>query len=116
MSELQNRCLYNIGDVIVEEGQPGNHIYIIEKGRAEVWKKNSEGNKKTLGFLNTGQIFGEIAIIEKTKRTATVTAIEPTVIISIQGDRLLDVLQKSPPIITTLIKTLITNLKNAQSK
>lgn len=116
MSELHNRCLYNMGDVIVEEGEPGNHIYIIEKGKVEVWKKHSDGNKKVLGFLNTGQIFGEMAIIEKTKRTATVTAIESTVIISIQGDRLLDALQKSPPIITTLIKTLIANLKNAQPK
>lgn len=115
MSDLQNRRLYNPGNAIVEEGQSGNHIYIIEKGTVEVWKRDADGNKKILGLLNAGQIFGEMAIIQKTNRTATVTAIEPTTIISIDGERLLDALKHSPPIVTTLLKTLISNLKNAQS-
>ncbi len=116
MSEIQNRCLYNIGDTIIEEGQPGSHICIIEKGTVEVWKKDASGKKMVLGFLSAGQIFGEMAIIHQAPRAATVTAVEPTVIININGDRLLEALSHSPPIITTLLKTLITNLKNAQSK
>ncbi len=115
MSEIQNRRLYNAGDTIVEEGQAGRHICIIEKGTVEVWKRDSDGNKKILGFLIAGQIFGEMAIIQKITRTATVTATEPTVIINIEGDRLLEALKNSPPIVTTLLKTLITNLRNAQS-
>lgn len=116
MSEIQSRTLYNVGEIIVEEGHPGSHICIIEKGRVEVWKNDSNGKKIVLGFLSTGQIFGEMSIIDKAPRTATITAIEPTSIINIDGDRLLDALRQSPPIITTLLKTLITNLKNAQSK
>ena len=114
MSEIQDRCSYEAGAAIVKEGQLGSHIYIIEKGAVEVWKRDMDGNKKVLGFLKVGQVFGEMAIIDKTRRTATVTAIEQTVIISIEGERLLDALKQCPPIVTTLLKTLISNLKNAQ--
>lgn len=116
MSEIQRRCLYNVGDVIVEEGRPGSHICIIESGKVEIWKNGSGGKKVVLGFLSAGQIFGEMSIIDKAPRAATVTATEPTTIINIDGDKLLEALRQSPPIITTLLKTLIKNLKNAQSK
>lgn len=116
MSEIQSRCMYNAGDAIVEEGHPGSHICIIEKGKVEVWKSDSGGKKIVLGSLSAGQIFGEMSIIDKSPRAATVTAIEPTIIINIDGDKLLEALRQCPPIIATLLKTLITNLKNAQSK
>lgn len=116
MSEIQSRCLYNIGDIIVEEGRPGSHICIIEKGKVEVWKNDSMGKKIVLGSLSAGQIFGEMSIIDKSARAATVTATELTTIINIDEDKLLEALRQSPPIITTLLKTLITNLKKAQSK
>ncbi|MCE2716692.1 MAG: cyclic nucleotide-binding domain-containing protein [Pseudomonadota bacterium] len=111
MSEIQNRHLYNTGEIIVEEGQPGSHICIIEKGLVEIWKNGPDGKKIVLGFLETGQIFGEMAIIDKSPRAATVTALEPTTIINIDGDKLLEALRQSPPILTTLLKTLITNIK-----
>jgi CRP-like cAMP-binding protein len=116
MSEIQNRRLYNTGEPIVEEGNPGSHICIIESGSVEVWRNDATGKRKVLGFLSKGQVFGEMSIIDQSPRTATVTAIEPTVIIEINGDRLNDALRLSPPIVTTLLKTLVSNLKNAQSK
>ena len=116
MSQIHNRRLYNTGEAIVEEGNEASHICIIESGSVEVWKLDVTGKKKVLGFLSKGQIFGEMAIINKSPRIATVTAIEPTVIIEINGDKLIEALKVSPPIITTLLKTLISNLRNAQSK
>ncbi len=116
MSEIHNRHLYNTGEAIVEEGQPGSHICIIESGSVEVWKLDPSGKKKVLGFLSKGQLFGEMAIINQSPRMATVTAIEATVTIEINGDRLIEALKASPPIVTTLLKMLVTNLRNAQSK
>lgn len=49
MSDLQNRRLYNAGEAIVEEGQSGIQIYIIEKGTVEVWKRDADG-KRYLAF------------------------------------------------------------------
>lgn len=116
MTEIQNRFFYNTGEIIVEEGQPGSHICIIEKGLVEIWKKGSDGKKVILGTLSAGQIFGEMSIVDHAPRAATVSAIEPTTIINIDGDKLIDALKLSPPIISTLLKALIKNLKNAQAK
>lgn len=50
MSEIQNRHLYNTGEIIVEEGQPGSHICIIEKGLVEIWKNGPDGKKLFSAF------------------------------------------------------------------
>lgn len=113
MGEIQSRSFYNVGEIIVEEGQPGSHICIIEKGSVEVWKNGIDGKKVVLALLSAGQIFGEMSIIDKAPRAATVSAKEPTTIINIDGDKLLEALKQSPPIITTLLKTLINNIKKS---
>ena len=60
---------YEKGDVIVEEGAPGEKFYIIKKGIA-TWSKRSgeQGEIKQFGY------FGELALINEEKRAATVTA------------------------------------------
>ena len=115
MSEIHSRRVYNTGDIIVEEGHPGSHICIIESGSVEVSKLEND-KKNVLGFLSKGQLFGEMSIVSQAPRMATVTALEPTVIIEIDGDRLLEALKISPPIVSTLLKSLVTNLRNTQSK
>lgn len=51
MSEIQSRCLYNVGDIIVEEGRPGSHICIVEKGKVEVRKNDSSSKKNRTEFF-----------------------------------------------------------------
>ena len=60
------------GKVLCKEGQIGHEFFVIVDGEAEVTKEG-----KTLGMLGPGDFFGEIALIEHTRRTATVTAKTP---------------------------------------
>jgi hypothetical protein len=61
---------YAPGDVIIEEGQPGELFYMIAEGRARVCKDGRE-----LRQLATGESFGEIALLRHVPRTASVIAI-----------------------------------------
>ena len=67
-SELRS-ATYEPGDVIVQDGQPGERFYIIADGRARVCKDGKE-----LRRLGTGESFGEIALLREVPRTATVIA------------------------------------------
>lgn len=62
------------GDRIIEEGQDDKRIFVLLTGKLEVSK---EGEQVALISAN-GEIFGEIAAVSGEKRTATVTALEPT--------------------------------------
>ena len=63
------------GEVIFEEGDTGDRVYLIRKGRAEVLK-GSGGLPVTLAVLGPGDCFGEMAVLGKTPRTATVRCLE----------------------------------------
>ncbi|XP_057314488.1 cGMP-dependent protein kinase 1-like isoform X2 [Hydractinia symbiolongicarpus] len=57
------------GEYIIREGEPGQHLYVIEDGKCEVTKDG-----KVLGEMSSGKAFGELAILYNCTRTATVRA------------------------------------------
>jgi len=67
-SELQS-ATYEPGEVIVQDGEPGERFYMITDGRVRVCKDGKE-----LRQMGTGESFGEIALLRERPRTATVVA------------------------------------------
>src|SRR5207249_9568763 len=64
---------YERGDVIVRSRGLGVELFVVRSGQVEAWE--SPERKRLLG---PGEVFGEIAILEHTPRTAAVQALEPT--------------------------------------
>jgi len=68
---------YSAGEVIIREGEPSNSVYMIISGKVEITKKaGSKDILLTTQGKNT--IFGEMALLDGKRRSATVTAIEDT--------------------------------------
>ena len=62
------------GEVIISQGEDGEHFYIISKGKCKVTRKEGDsGEEKLLAELNVGGSFGEEALLSDDKRNATVT-------------------------------------------
>lgn len=61
---------YAPGEVVVREGAPATHLYLIVSGTAVV----EQGTQGTVGRMGPGEFFGELALIEEHGRTATVKA------------------------------------------
>ena len=60
------------GDTVFSEGDPGDSFYVIESGRAEVWRKGEKGEQRKIAELGEGRSFGEEAIFTGEKRGATI--------------------------------------------
>lgn len=69
---------FGAGDVIVEQGSHGDHIYWVETGLVEVFGTGDEGGEVVLARLGPGRYFGELAPLLGTPRTASVRAVETT--------------------------------------
>ncbi|HTN80541.1 MAG TPA: ATP-binding cassette domain-containing protein [Acidimicrobiales bacterium] len=68
------------GDVVFEQGDRGDRIYIIDSGSIEVVRLRGDGTEEQLAVLNAGDYFGEMGPLFGLPRSATTRAIEPSTI------------------------------------
>jgi CRP-like cAMP-binding protein len=66
------------GAVVFRENDPGSEMYVIIQGEVEIRKATGPSSNKTLTVLRKGDLFGEMAIIEKKPRSATAVATQPS--------------------------------------
>jgi anti-anti-sigma factor len=67
------------GDTVFRQGDEGNALYIIARGSASVWLRNAEVGERRLMTFSQGTFFGEMALLDRERRSATITADEPLV-------------------------------------
>jgi CRP-like cAMP-binding protein len=74
------------GEVIFHDGDPGDTLHLIAKGRVAVKVSTALGETATLAVLGRGDFFGELALVEVQPRTATVIALEPSETLAIHRE------------------------------
>lgn len=75
-SDMQER-VFDPGEIIVEEGSTGEHLYVVGTGAAEVVKGLGSASETSLATLGPGDFFGEMSLIENETRSASVRAAVP---------------------------------------
>ncbi len=73
------------GEVVFREGDASDTCYVVRSGRARAIRTHAGGRTLTLATFGPGDIFGELALFEDEKRSATVEAIEPTSALAVLG-------------------------------
>jgi len=74
------------GQAIVEQGEPADRFYIIERGSFTVSQMNDAGGTTELRKLGPDEVFGELGLLNRSVRTATVTADEPGRLLEMDGE------------------------------
>jgi len=70
---------FKSGDYIFKKGDPGDCLYVIHDGKARAFVKDSFFRAaKVLGYLNPGDVFGEMALLDGRRRSASVKTMMPT--------------------------------------
>jgi CRP-like cAMP-binding protein len=81
LTKIARREIYQVGAMIIEQGTPGDNMYIIAQGQVEVRKRDAQGSPRTELYLGEGQVFGELALLDQGLRSASIIADEdPTVV------------------------------------
>jgi cAMP-dependent protein kinase regulator len=69
------------GEVVIRQGERGDHFYVVESGRLQLFIENSDGEQiLSTHNIDAGSSFGEIALLYDIPRTATVTAFEDSIL------------------------------------
>ena len=103
------------GEVIFKQGDPGEHMFIIQSGRVEVYLTTPKGDK-SLAFFSAGDFFGEMSIIEKAPRSANARAADETKLIMLD-ERTFDLhVQSNPAIVRKILKNMSNRLRDANEQ
>ena len=86
-----DHVLVPAGEAVVRQGEVGDRFYVVVSGRAQV-----EGDGRAITSLGPGESFGEIALLRRIPRTATVRAVDELRLESLRGDRFLALMTGSP--------------------
>ena len=88
---------YKVGELIVEVGQPAEHVFLIAHGKAVKVGVGMYGDETTLGVLADGDHFGDQAVVESDDRWAfTVKAITPCTVLALPQQVFEDLIARSP--------------------
>jgi CRP/FNR family transcriptional regulator, cyclic AMP receptor protein len=91
-------------EVLFEQDDAGDSLYVIASGALEFSVMSEDGRKLSLDVMRAGAIFGEIALFDPGPRTATVTAIEPSVVWGIKNADVLKALRNQPELGVDMIQ------------
>lgn len=113
---ILNRRTFFPGDVIFNEGSSGAQAFVLQSGRVRIVKNLGGGKQGTLGFVEPGGIFGEMALIDKSERMASAIAERSSVCIVITEQQLQDKLANTDPVLKMLMLMLIRLLRQVADK
>lgn len=94
------------GEVLFREGDPGTCAYIVEEGALEVWTGPAH-QPKVLARLGPESLIGEMALVARQPRLASVTALEPTLLGMITREHFSERLASSDPLLRHVLDVIL---------
>ena len=102
---------YPRNTTIVEEGLPGDYMYIIREGRVKVTKLSEDGREKILAFFDPGHFVGDMALLDRSPRSASVKALTPVRVLALSRADFTGLIRKSPDLAIAVIRELSGRLR-----
>ena len=110
---LMRELDFAAGEVIVEEGEDGDSLFVICSGSVEVLKASPESADlfgKRIAVLKVGDVFGEMELIDTQRRSATVRALESVSTLALSNGDLFHIYAFDSPTFTLIVMNLAREL------
>jgi CRP/FNR family transcriptional regulator, cyclic AMP receptor protein len=101
---------------VFHEGDPGDSCYIVSQGSCRVTRQHSDGRAITLATLGPGAIFGELAMLDGERRSASVEAAENTELLALPAMDMRALIREHPGMAEKLVVALTRRLREANER
>jgi hypothetical protein len=98
LAEDATMHVYNTGELVIREDDPGRSIYIVLDGRVKVFTKDQGGKELELATLGVGQFFGEMSLVSGKPRSSSVAALELSVVVELSYASMSKVIEHNPAV------------------
>ena len=104
------------GEVVFREGDESSTCYIVRNGRARAVREHPDGRSITLANFGPGDIFGELAMFDDERRSATIETLEDTEAIAILGGDMRRLLAEHADIAVKMLASLGRRLRETNER
>ena len=104
------------GEVVFREGDESSTCYIVRSGHVRAVREHTDGRSITLATFGPGDIFGELAMFDDERRTATIETIDETEAIAILSGDMRRLLRDHSEIAVKLLSTLVQRLRQTNER
>jgi len=105
MNESELGRIYSDGEIIFREGDVGDAMYVIQSGKINITKKAASG-ELVIATLQSGEIFGDMALFDKLPRSATARASGNAKILTIDKKKLFSTISRDPTLVFKLLESM----------
>ena len=107
---------FDAGHVIFREGDQSDTCYIVRNGHARAVREHGDGRTLTLAHFGPGDIFGELAMFDDERRSATVETIDALEVLAILGPDMRRAMLRHPPLAVSLAASLSRRLRTTNER
>lgn len=98
--------------VLVTEGDESTHLYIIRRGTASAFLTNEDGRQVNLNYMQEGEYFGELSLLDGQPRSASVVTVTDCEMVLVPRAGVLELLHKHPEFAMVLITELTRRVRD----
>jgi CRP-like cAMP-binding protein len=102
--------VYESGEAVVRQGEMGDCMYVIQEGQLEVVKVDGD-TEVSVAVLSEGDFFGEMSLFEREVRAATVRALGPVRVLTVDRKTLMRRVHEDPSLAFNLLRTMCQRIR-----
>jgi CRP/FNR family transcriptional regulator len=103
-------------DILYAPREGTERLFILKKGRVQVYEINGEGEEITLSVIEDGNVFGEMALTGQSLEGLYVRALTPSTVVSLRREDVEDLIRKKPEVGLRLVRDLAERLHASESR
>lgn len=111
LNGLAHTFTYPKNSIIINQGAQTQSLYIVLEGRLKVLASDEEGRQTLLAFLNEGDFFGELSLLDGQPRSATVMTVESTKLLCLTAEGFQQFIEHFPESLFPMLSALATRLR-----
>jgi CRP-like cAMP-binding protein len=116
VAEVAVRRRFDAQQVIFREGDESDTCYVVRRGHARAVRENADGRTIALAHFGPGDIFGELAMFDNERRSATIETLDPVDAVAVAGSDMRRLLREHPDIAVKLVIALGRRLREANER
>jgi len=111
LRQVAQERVFGAGTEIFKEGDPGDGLYVVREGLVEISVPISEKERRVFSQVSTGDIFGEMAVLEDKPRSAGAKAVEETSVYFFWREDILRLVDRSPTLALGMLREISARLR-----